>query len=147
MSQEKKVMIVDDEPASVKLFQEALKEIDNRSQCQIASDGKDAFDKLKILKDDLPELVFLDLNMPRMNGREFLAKFKKERAYRDIPVIIWTTSSAQKDIDETTALGASYYLIKPNRFEELCNQIKLVMEIDWKRPAEWTDAKGVFKQG
>jgi CheY-like chemotaxis protein len=145
MSQEKKVMIIDDEPASVKLFQEALKEIGNGSECEIASDGKDAFEKLKTLKDNLPELVFLDLNMPRMNGREFLAKFKKEKQYRDIPVIIWTTSAAQNDIDETTALGASYYLIKPNRFEELCNQIKLVMEIDWHRPAEWTDAKGGLK--
>ena len=131
MSQEKKVMIIDDEPASVKLFEEALKEIGNGSHCQVATDGKDAFDKLKSLKGDLPELVFLDLNMPRMNGREFLAKFKKERPYKEIPVIIWTTSAAQKDIDETTALGASYYLIKPNRFEELCNQIKLLMEIVW----------------
>jgi CheY-like chemotaxis protein len=141
MSQEKTVMIVDDEPASVKLFQEALKEINNGSHCHIAGDGKEAFEKLKSLKDDTPELIFLDLNMPRMNGREFLAKLKKDRTYRDIPVIIWTTSAAQKDIDETTALGASYYLIKPNRFEELCNQIRLVMEIDWKRPPEWTDAK------
>jgi CheY-like chemotaxis protein len=145
MSQEKKVMIVDDEPASIKLFQEALKEINIKSDCQTASDGKDAFEKLKSKKEDLPELVFLDLNMPRMNGREFLAKFKKEKTYKHIPVIIWTTSSAQKDIDETTALGASYYLIKPNRFEDLCNQIKLVMEIDWKRPNEWTDAKAGLK--
>ena len=145
MSQEKKVMIVDDEPASVQLFKEALKEIDNKSECLTASDGKDAFEKLKTNKDGLPELVFLDLNMPRMNGREFLAKFKKERPYKNIPVIIWTTSAAQKDIDETTSLGASYYLIKPNKFEELCNQIKLVMEIDWHRPAEWTDAKAGLK--
>jgi CheY-like chemotaxis protein len=141
MSEEKTVMIVDDEPASVKLFQEALKEINLSSECKIAVDGRDALEKLKNAKDDLPELIFVDLNMPRMNGREFLAKVKKERGLKNIPVIIWTTSAAQADIDETTALGASYYLIKPNRFEELCNQIKLVMEIDWQRPPEWTDEK------
>src|SRR4051812_34581551 len=113
MSEEKTVMIVDDEPASVKLFQEALKEINLSSECKIATDGKDALDKLKMSKDGLPGIIFLELNMPRMNGREFLAKLKKERSLKNIPVIIWTTSAAQKDIDETTALGASYYLIKP----------------------------------
>ena len=141
----KKIFLADDDADDAEIFLEALHRACPTVSFKRFEHGKKLLEHLHANKTQLPDIIFLDLNMPRMNGREFLSKFKKEKIYRDIPVIIWTTSAAQKDIDETTALGASYYLIKPNRFEELCNQIKLVMEIDWKRPAEWTDAKAGLK--
>lgn len=110
--------IVDDDPDDQELFIEALQEIDESCKCITAFDGEEALEKLN---DGMPQpdFIFLDLNMPRMNGKQFLAEIKSSEKIRHIPVIIYSTSSDKKDMQETAQLGAIYFLQKPNRFEEL----------------------------
>ncbi|HMI79410.1 MAG TPA: response regulator [Ferruginibacter sp.] len=110
--------IVDDDPDDQELFIEALQEIDESCKCITAFDGEEALEKLN---DGMPQpdFIFLDLNMPRMNGKQFLAEIKNNEKIKDIPVIIYSTSSDKKDMQETSELGAVHFLQKPNRFEEL----------------------------
>jgi DNA-binding response OmpR family regulator len=71
----------------------------------------------------MPEYIFLDLNMPRMNGKQCLAEIKRIKKLSDVPVIIYSTSKLESDITETRKLGATYYMTKPNLFTELRDAI------------------------
>jgi CheY-like chemotaxis protein len=79
-----------------------------------------------------PDFIFLDLNMPRMNGKQFLAEVKKIKTLQDIPVIIYSTSTDKKDILDTIELGAVYFLEKPNRFNDLTNALSNIITRKWK---------------
>jgi CheY-like chemotaxis protein len=127
--------IVDDDPDDQELFIEALQGIDKLCRCITAFDGEEALVKLTKGIQQLPDFIFLDLNMPRMNGKQFLAHIKNNEATRDIPVVIYSTSSEKKDIQDTTMLGALYFLQKPNRFEELSTALtSIIGKIQEKRP-------------
>lgn len=124
--------IVDDDIDDQDLFIEAVNEVDSSIQCISASDCEQALDLLKNKKIAIPDMIFLDLNMPRVNGKQCLAELKKQAHLRDIPVIIYSTSSEEKDIEETVRLGAAHFLTKPNKFEELCKALAFVVSRDWK---------------
>ncbi len=128
MNQQKIVMIVDDDMDDIEFFCEALNEIDASVQYLTALNGVDALSKLR--KDDivLPHFIFLDLNMPRMDGKQLLKELKSDFVLRDIPAIVYSTSSMPADIEETKALGASYFLTKPSSFKKLCDDIHLVLK-------------------
>jgi CheY-like chemotaxis protein len=70
--------------------------------------------------------------MPRLNGKQCLAALKREMHLKDIPVVIYSTSSERRDIEETARLGAVHFLRKPNKFEELCREVLFVVSKDWK---------------
>jgi CheY-like chemotaxis protein len=127
MEDKKIFMIVDDDSDDSDFFCEAISEIDIAITCITANNGEDALTKLRkaII---LPDLLFLDLNMPRMDGRQCLTELKKDSKLKDIPVIIFTTSSSQKDIDDTLKLGASYFLTKPSDFHSLHSKIQFAVE-------------------
>lgn len=125
--------IVDDDIDDQDLFIEAVNEVDKSIQCISATDCEEALDLLKNRKIGKPDMIFLDLNMPRLNGKQCLAELKKESHLRDIPVIIYSTSSEKRDIEETTRLGAAHFLTKPNKFEELCKALSFVLSKDWNR--------------
>ena len=127
MEGKKTFLIVDDDSDDYDFFCEAVSEIDSEARCFTAINGEDALKKLRIMAPQLPDFIFLDLNMPRMDGRECLLELKKDIKLRNIPVIIFTTSSAQKDIDDTMATGATYFLTKPSDFQSLRNTIQFVM--------------------
>ena len=127
MEGKKTFLIVDDDSDDYDLFCEAVSDIDSEARCFTAINGEDALKKLGKMAPQLPDFIFLDLNMPRMDGRECLLELKKDIKLRNIPVIIFTTSSAQKDIDDTMATGATYFLTKPSDFQSLRNTIQFVM--------------------
>lgn len=131
MGQNKVFFIVDDDADDQELFIEAVNEVDNSIECLAASDCEEALDLLKNRRIPLPDLIFLDLNMPRLNGKQCLAELKKQAHLKDIPVIIYSTSSEKRDIEETAQLGAAHFLTKPNKFDELCNAISYVIAHDW----------------
>jgi CheY-like chemotaxis protein len=69
--------------------------------------------------------------MPRLNGKQCLAELKRISDLKHIPVIIYSTSSEKRDMEETARLGAAHFLTKPNKFEELCRALTYVVEQDW----------------
>jgi CheY-like chemotaxis protein len=133
MSKKRTFFIVDDDIDDQDLFIEAVSEVDKSIECMSASNCEEALEMLRSRKISLPDMIFLDLNMPRLNGKQCLAELKKESHLRDIPVIIYSTSSEKRDIDETTRLGAAHFLTKPNKFEELCKAISYVVSKEWGR--------------
>ena len=128
-------MIVDDDEDDLLFFREALKQVDSRIQCIEAQNGALGLDKLKEIK-HLPQYIFLDLNMPVMNGIDFLTKIRLDFALKNIPVIVYTTSISPQDINATRQLGASYYLPKTAEIGKLPSKllftIKMVDSLNFK---------------
>ncbi|ACU59287.1 response regulator [Chitinophaga pinensis] len=122
----KVILLVDDDLDDQELFGEAMSIVDREASCYFASDGEEG---LRMLENESLEcdLIFLDLNMPKMNGKQFLAEIKKNNAYRDIPVVIFSTSLREKDGIETAEMGAAHFLTKPSSFGELCKQLESVL--------------------
>lgn len=123
----KVILLVDDDMDDQELFGEAMSIVDSAATCHFASDGEEGL-RMLASGNFQCDLIFLDLNMPKMNGKQFLAEIKKKNsAYRDIPVVIFTTSLREKDGIETAELGASHFLTKPSSFGELCKQLENVL--------------------
>jgi CheY-like chemotaxis protein len=124
--------IVDDDPDDQELFIEALQGLDETCTCVTAFNGQEALQKLKDGMPDPPDFIFLDLNMPLMNGRQFLAEINKTNLIQDIPVIIYSTSTDTKDVVDTIQMGAVFFLQKPNRFEDLSKALAGIIFRKWK---------------
>jgi CheY-like chemotaxis protein len=127
MSKTKIVLIIDDDEDDRSLFFDAVKEIDPRVKCISALDGRDALVLLRNKDITLPDYIFLDLNMPRLNGKQCLIELKKDPRLSKIPVIIYSTSKRIEDIQETKKLGAENFITKPTLFREICNAIRSVI--------------------
>ncbi len=120
------ILIADDDEDDCLLVESAFREMGSHYNLRFVGDGRELMDYL-LNKGDfsdpeaypLPNLILLDLNMPRIDGREALTKIKSAPHLRYIPVLILTTSMEQKDIDFTRKYGASSFLVKPDVFEDL----------------------------
>ncbi len=112
----KNILMVDDDADDQLLFENALQEIDATIHCEIANNGIEALEKLKTF---VPDVVFLDLNMPMMNGMECLAAMKKNKQLAIIPVIIFTTTNDKVSIATTKEMGATAFFHKPIEFNKL----------------------------
>ena len=131
MNRCKTFFIADDDPDDRELFIEALKEIDRSCICLTASDGQDALLQLETNLTLLPDFIFLDLNMPLLSGTDCLTQLKQNEDLRYIPVIIYSTSAEERDIENTTKLGAAFFLQKPNRFEDLRSSLAEILSKKW----------------
>ncbi|GEP95831.1 response regulator [Chitinophaga cymbidii] len=112
-------VLIDDDIDDQEIFLYAMHEISPDITCRFFSDGDVAVRKLKEEKDFLPDCFFIDLNMPRMDGRTCLAEIKKIDRLKDVPVAIYTTSADPKDMEETRNAGADDYIIKEASFDDL----------------------------
>jgi CheY-like chemotaxis protein len=125
------ILLVEDNPADVRLTQEALKEGKVRNNLHIARDGIEAIEFLrrvgKFSNATRPDLILLDLNLPRKDGREVLADIKADPELKAIPVVVLTTSSAEADIFKIYKLHANCYITKPVDLEQF---VKVVKSID-----------------
>ncbi|MFN8343932.1 MAG: response regulator [Spirosomataceae bacterium] len=121
------VLIVDDDTEDQELLKEAIKEADESVKCLSAQNGEEALEVLHSFLHKLPQLIFLDLNMPRMNGKTLLGKLKQLEVMKDIPIVIYTTSKLRSDIDDSLQLGALQFITKPNSFEEIVQIAKNVL--------------------
>lgn len=125
----RKIWLVDDDADDQLFFLDALGEINAEIECEIANNGQDALDKLK--DSPIPELLFLDLNMPVMNGFDCLAELRKHDKYRDLPVVIFTTTSDLSTIKKTYELGANGFFKKPNDFPTMRKKLEALLEMDF----------------
>jgi CheY-like chemotaxis protein len=118
------VLLVEDDPGDVVLIQEAFEHNKVRNSLHVVGDGVEAMEFLRA--GTRPDLILLDLNLPRKDGREVLAEVKGDTALRSIPVVVLTTSKAEEDILRSYDLHANAYVTKPvdfNRFIEVVRQI------------------------
>lgn len=121
-------LIADDDIDDVELFKETLNEINPSIQLYTAYDGQEALSILRSGEFSLPDIIFLDLNMPRMGGKECLKELKSDSQLRHIPVIMYTTSSQSKDIEETMMKGAVCFITKPANMKDLRNILSSIAE-------------------
>lgn len=124
----KTIMLVDDDRSERNLFKEALLEVNPKISYVSAEDGKGALDLLRSNLDNLPDVIFMDINMPGMNGWTCLIKIKDDESLKDIPVIMYSTSSHQRDVDIAMEYGALCFCVKPENFETLTYIVKVVSE-------------------
>ena len=137
------VLLVEDSPGDVRLTQEAFRDANKSIQLLVASDGVEA---MAILKREgphahapRPDLILLDLNLPKMDGREVLAQIKSNDALKTIPTVILTTSEAEADIVKSYQLQANCYLSKPvqlDAFESLVRSINEFWLMRVRLPAQ-----------
>lgn len=110
--------LIDDDKDDQEIFLMALEDINVSVSCITANNGNDALQKFEEDETFLPDYIFLDLNMPKINGRQCLVEIKKISRLKHIPIIIYSTSSAQRDKIETEILGASAFITKPSSITE-----------------------------
>lgn len=120
-----KILLVEDNSGDERLVKEALKAARVVNEVTVARDGAEAEELLEsgIESGYRPDLILLDLNLPKKSGREVLSYIKNSEKHKSIPVIILTSSEAETDIEKTYLLGANSFLTKPVDFEEFVNCI------------------------
>lgn len=126
------ILLVDDNIGDVVLTKEALKGADFTNRVSIARDGFEALDFLrqagKFANAPTPDLILLDINMPRKNGCEVLEEIRRDEALKLIPIVILTSSEAEDDIRRAYEMGANCYVTKPADLDEM---VKIVQAIDY----------------
>jgi len=122
------ILLVEDNPGDVRLTQEALKEAKARNTIHVAGDGEEAMAFLRQEGDHAnvprPDLILLDLNLPRKNGREVLKEIKSDVDMRRIPVVVLTTSRAEEDIIRAYDLNANCYVTKPVDLDQFVQVVR-----------------------
>jgi CheY-like chemotaxis protein len=126
------ILLADDDTDDREMFAEVIGEIDSSIQLTCAEDGVALLKLLQSKERPLPHLIFLDLNMPNKNGKECLDEIRNSERLKHIPIIIYSTSSSPKDIDDTFEKGANLYVRKPSSFNELRSITRTVLAIDWE---------------
>jgi two-component system, chemotaxis family, response regulator Rcp1 len=124
------ILLIEDSPGDVRLTQEAFREANLSATVHVATDGAEAMAFLRREKSHLfaprPDLILLDLNLPRMDGRAVLAHIKNDENLKTIPTVILTTSEHQEDIAKSYQLQANCYLSKPVQLEAFETLIKSI---------------------
>ena len=126
------ILLVEDNPGDVRLAQEALKESKVRNNMIVVEDGVEAMEFLhqrgKYAKAPRPDLILLDLNLPRKNGREVLAEIKSDDNLKRIPVVVLTVSRDEQDVIKAYNLHANCFITKPLDFEQFIKITKTIEE-------------------
>lgn len=126
------VLLADDDEDDRIFFREALDEIPLSTTLNSVKDGDELMDVLHsgIL---IPDVLFLDLNMPGRNGKECLQLIRMHDHLQSMPIIIFSTSANHSDVEEAFSLGASLYLQKPSGYSIMVKQLEKVLNIDWNQ--------------
>jgi DNA-binding response OmpR family regulator len=119
-----RILLIDDDPDDQLFFRDAIQVVQPGLQCEVTSNCNEAFKHLELPPP--PDFIFMDLNIPIMNGFECLVYLKNQTTYKDIPVIIFTTSKNLNDISKTRQLGAKWFMTKPDDFKVLCKKLRKV---------------------
>jgi CheY-like chemotaxis protein len=124
------ILLVEDSPADVLIAREALSEARLLNKIHVAEDGVHALEFLrrqgKFTSAPRPDLILLDLNLPRKNGREVLAEIKSDPALQAIPVVVLTTSRAEEDVLKSYKLNANCYVVKPVEFDHFVAAVQSI---------------------
>jgi two-component system, chemotaxis family, response regulator Rcp1 len=125
-----KILLVEDNPNDIEITRRALEKGQVKNELTIARDGQDALDILfgSGSRASLPGLILLDLNLPRVDGREVLSRIKGDPDLKRIPVIVLTTSTREEDVVRSYDLGVNTFISKPVRFEDFIKVVTAIQE-------------------
>jgi len=129
-----KILLTDDDEDDRDFFAEALEDLDLDYPIEFCKNGVELLDRLYDANLPIPDIIFLDLNMPILSGFETLQQIRENDKFKDIPVIaIYSTSATVDGIKSTFGLGANAYVVKPLAFNDLKILLKKVIELDWTK--------------
>ena len=117
------LMIIDDDPDDLFIFCEAMRIFATKVNCIDFIHAEEALSFLEIKTNIIPNWIFIDINMPKINGMDCLKKIKKLDHLKQVPVIMYSTSSAKADISESKALGADGYIVKPDSYQKIYEEV------------------------
>lgn len=132
----KKIILADDDSEDCELFEDALQELNIKTQLTISKDGVELMSTLDDIVPPPPDAVFIDLNMPRKNGYECLNEIRNNEKLKDIMVVIFSTTNNRMAIEKTFSLGANYFVCKPRSFELLKKTLEKVLQFTQLSPSE-----------
>ncbi len=136
MSRPIELFLVEDNPGDIRLAKEMFKEVNLKLNLTVAEDGVQAMDYLKKACSDpripMPELIILDLNLPKKDGREVLAEIKTDPDLKRIPVIVLTSSTSSEDVSKAYGEHANCYIAKPVDLEEFARIVRVIEEFWFK---------------
>ena len=133
------VLLVDDDQDHALLFERILKQVDTSKSLTVFSDA-DAL--LNYLQEHKPDLIFLDLNMPCKNGLQCLQEIRKEPAFNNIPIVVYSSSTHMTDIQRSYLYKADLYMVKPFNSEHLKNALLSILNLNWRD--KYTNEKYYF---
>lgn len=126
------VLLADDDEDDRQAFQDAFLETKMDTLVTTVNDGRQLMDYLYDKSRSLPDIVFLDLNMPAKNGVECLKEIRSDARFKDMTIAIYSTSLSDQDVEDTFVAGANVYIRKPNNYSSLKNILEIVMNINWQ---------------
>ncbi|AWW32018.1 response regulator [Echinicola strongylocentroti] len=127
-----RILLADDDEDDRMMFRDAIMKVPLKTQVETVNDGVELLQYLANSSRDLPHILFLDLNMPRKNGLECLKEIRSKENLRDLSVAIYSTSNAEKDVEEAFVSGANIYINKPNDFGCLKKVLTKVLSVNWQ---------------
>lgn len=126
------IILADDDQDDRLFFTDAFSELKISTKVQTFNDGVELMNYLNQEDAILPDVLFLDLNMPKKSGKECLNEIKENDKFKDIAVAIYSTSSSEEDIEDTFVRGANIYIKKPNDFNILKKVLSDVVTLNWQ---------------
>lgn len=127
MTKSLNILLIEDDAIEVMKFNRVLKTLDLNHKIIEANNGEEALTILKV-KEFIPDIIILDLNMPKINGIEFLGVLKEDDYLKYIPAIILTTSNNHKDVLECYKIGIAGYVLKPLKYDDYVERIRKILE-------------------
>ena len=126
------ITLADDDEDDRLFFTDAFDELKINTRVNTFKDGVELMHYLNDISTVLPNILFLDINMPKKNGVECLLEIKKNERFKDIAIAIYSTSSSEEHIEETFVNGANIYIKKPNDFQALKKILSDVVSLNWQ---------------
>lgn len=124
------ILCIDNDPEDIDFFCDAVKQVDPTISFLFALGGQEALVLLSSINDikQLPEYVFLDINMPRMDGKETLKEIRKIERYHSMQIIMLSTGLSPSDHEDYQQLGADHFMSKATSFQDLCDKLKAILK-------------------
>jgi CheY-like chemotaxis protein len=126
------IILADDDRDDHDFFKDALSQINGSINLTTVEDGEAL---LSLLGHYVPDFIFLDLDMPGKNGLECLAEIRNNKILKNIPVVIFSSTSRPANIDTAYEMGADLFFIKPSSYNDLVSAIEAILKLDWRDPA------------
>lgn len=126
------IILADDDPDDHEFFRDILRDIDPSIKLNIVKDGAEL---LQLLPHFVPDLLFLDLEMPVKNGLECLREIRQAAHLKDLPVVVFSSTTRPANIETAYEMGADLFLIKSHSYNDLLSSVRALLALDWSNPA------------